>query len=1073
MLFRYCGLLWAVLALPALADGWRDVSLGGLDFQVPADWVFFYEQDSQAGGFSPDAQAFAEGVGVGFVIAPGPLVNQLPGASVLPGPVTELPGLDAVEVVTATPLEPGVTTRVFDLELPYAAPGVMLVTPTAQEAVYRPVFNRILASVTPHPGPMPPVPDPSGTWYQNGDADLWLEINPREIGIAFDVTAPGLAVELTRLDSTTLQVMSDGTLVTGTIDAIGQEVRWGNGGRWLRQPGAASAGLADGEPMSPAGVSVPLELGQVSAWVPALWPQAQQVDSMGRPFVTATAPDGEAMAHLVIIPGTASARMWQGLADAVTAGTTATDVSPEAPWTWARDAEGMIDLPAGEHPARAQLRAGRVGDGMAVLLVIWATDGNALTMDDASMIAAQSNIGEPPSVAAPNAVLGSLPSPAAPPTAALPRDRDILFDGQSLDGWQIVGSFPQLANGLRIAVPQGNGFAKEGLWSTRPLLGFDPADQVLTLRLRLDPLATTDFVLTLDPMAMADEWGAHDLRLRWSVLAGGDSQAALFVRQRLVGLVDVPGPAPEVLDLRLDRAGHASLLLPGGRVLEARTPVAPPEGWFLHVQTHAFEHGGPASLALTGLEVQRGGPRALAIAPFGSAKAGDLSLMDGTLGLVWAPLSIHGGDFARDARLDADGLSIVVPPNLGDAMTGLYTPDPVLWLEEFRDDAETTLTWTLDPARTSGFVLALSGLGAGDYPGYPPSPSLQFSFSPTESGGRAALVMNNDYPGEAWSATGPSAAPKTVVFRLTPGQVTIEAEGFDPVSLPWSMATGGNGLRLYAFATAPTDAPKTLALTSLILSHRAASQPAVAEGPAAGVAPLPMAALFKGNASPLWEPISYAGGSFDAFASYDAKGLRIDVPAGNSWGVTGLQSVDPILTLDARNSRTPARIEVDIDPATNPNFVLALTTSRVPDLWPDHLAWISLMPQPGRDSWALTLHQSIYSQWTREVSGEWMRAWDGRLIVETAPGWLSVRLPGGPVVRGIVPVAEGVPIYASLLAHAPAEGLPASLILRALRVGLSTPPGMSAADRWALLPDTDFNADDFLNDIAADLETAQ
>lgn len=139
-------------------------------------------------------------------------------------------------------------------------------------------------------------------------------------------------------------------------------------------------------------------------------------------------------------------------------------------------------------------------------------------------------------------------------------------------------------------------------------------------------------------------------------------------------------------------------------------------------------------------------------------------------------------------------------------------------------------------------------------------------------------------------------------------------------------------------------------------------------------------------------------------------------------------------------------------------------------MWLDHIGWVLIVPLLGRDAWALTLHALVYSQWTREISGDWMRGWVGRLVLETAPGWLSLCLADGPKLCGDVLMTEGTLVYAVLLASVPAEGLAGQAHLPALRVGMTTPPGLSAADRWALLPDADFSADGFLNDIATDLE---
>lgn len=147
--------------------------------------------------------------------------------------------------------------------------------------------------------------------------------------------------------------------------------------------------------------------------------------------------------------------------------------------------------------------------------------------------------------------------------------------------------------------------------------------------------------------------------------------------------------------------------------------------------------------------------------------------------------------------------------------------------------------------------------------------------------------------------------PDQLTFRIAPGRLTVEAQGFDPVTLPWSLARDGSGFHLYAYTLGGDDLAKMMRLTSVNLSRRPALTPAVANDPAPGVAPLPMATLCDATPSPLWEPIGYAGGNFEAFAAYSGQGLKINLPAGNSWAATGLLSAAPILTLDPAATAVP------------------------------------------------------------------------------------------------------------------------------------------------------------------------
>lgn len=1048
-----CWFSWA-----ALAEDWRRVGLGALSFDVPETWQFFYDDDAAAGGYAADAATFGL-TGIGVAVGPGPLAAKLPNATILTELPVEMQGLAATEIVPATPLQPGFAARVFDVDTPYGSFALILVAPEAEAAAQAALFSRIMASVQVLPGPADPVPDLSGAWYLDGSVNRPLTLTPQAMGASYLLSGDGVEATVTRRDPLTLQIVLDDWVTVGVLSSDSRQVMWDDGMVWTR-----NAGPIAGDPMGLVGVSVPMALGPVEVWVPALWPQSLESDALGRPYASATGPEGEAVARLVILPGAGDEAMFDALVNEAIPGLGGVAVEPEAPWAFAHDASGPMDLPGGNRASQVRLRAVPVAGGMAVLLVIWAEDGLRLTQDEASQIIYGATLGDT-----------TVADTAAPDGT--------LFSGAMTPDWQPVASaggdfdrFATVAGGaLRVDVPGAAGWGKTGIWSTRPLITFDGPRDTVALRLRLVSDQTTNFALSLDPRADVEEWNVHDLRLHWTTSADGStSHAALFVRQQQVATVDLPGPVPDILELRLDPAGTARLLLPDGQSLEAQLPLPlPTEGFFLHIVSHSAEAEGPARLALTEVTLTHGAPAAASISPYPQLPEEQV-LFDTSRGRIWAPLVLAGGDYARDAQIDAAGLTVSVASALGWAAAGLYTPTPAVWLDDFRDDAAVTLDWTIDPARSEGFVLAMARPGAGNYPGEPPAPALIFVFlpDPVTGKGRAAVRLNNDVPGEAWSSEGPVTAPSRVRMVLRPGEVTVDAGGFAPVTLPWSQAVEGAGLHLYAYAAAHSaDVAHRLALTRVEVMRVAASVPRPDAGAAEGVAPLPMTRLFDGATGPNWEPAAAWGGNYDAFARIDVGRLSVNVPAGNRWGMTGLLSSEPVLRLDLRNAIAPARLDLTLDPKADPAFNLALSRSKTPDMWPDHVIWFTLSQVPGRDVWAMTLHCSPYQTWTREIDAAWIEAqWDGRVQIDVGLGWASIALPGGPILRGEVPSMDGDALYATVMTHAAGENLAARLDLLDLAAGMVTPPGLTAADRWTLVDDADFVPDDFLNDIAADLE---
>ena len=437
---------------------------------------------------------------------------------------------------------------------------------------------------------------------------------------------------------------------------------------------------------------------------------------------------------------------------------------------------------------------------------------------------------------------------------------------------------------------------------------------------------------------------------------------------------------------------------------------------------------------------------------------------DSTLGHVWVPHSALGGNFATQATLGPEGLRVTAPEGSHWAHTGILTPDPVIWLDRFHGDAETAVTFTLDPAETDGFGLTLTQIGPGGiYTNTPAHPSVTFLWAP----GAAEFHLNPHRQDAFDRLEAPGTAPGTVTFRLRPGEITLEAEGMEPLTRPWAVAADGAGLRIFAHSRAPqAGAPVRFGLRDIRLEQRPGPQKPAPE-PAEGVAPLPVETVFDGRENPAWKPIGVAGGDFTAFARYDDGALRIDVPEGNWWGKTGLLSVDPLVRLDRRVWTTPTRIELQLGTDRPQNFNFALSTKRLADMWHDHKAWISLHHVADSNRWSLSMRSSPYGSWSRAIDGDWMEEnWDGRVWIDIGSEWGAVELPGGPRIRGPLPVGNKQHLFAVVQAHSPADGEAAQLDLRRVTLGLVTPEGMTAADRWGLLDDTVFDAEAFLDDLA-------
>src|SRR5690606_4341868 len=128
-----------------------------------------------------------------------------------------------------------------------------------------------------------------------------------------------------------------------------------------------------------------------------------------------------------------------------------------------------------------------------------------------------------------------------------------------------------------------------------------------------------------------------------------------------------------------------------------------------------------------------------------------------------------------------DGALVVdVPSGNAWGKVGLLSNDPLVWLDDFRDDAEVRVTFTLDPARTTGFGLALTQTGWGGVGGNDPGPpSTRFYWIRATDGASATAELHIDphREGDFFKQSLSPVAPTEVTFVLRPGEVTIELDG--------------------------------------------------------------------------------------------------------------------------------------------------------------------------------------------------------------------------------------------------------------------------------------------------------
>ncbi len=832
----------------------------------------------------------------------------------------------------------------------------------------------------------------------------------------------------------------------------------------------------DDDPMSTAGVSVFRRFGPLDVAIPVTWTWTKQASPPHR-FVEAINPDGGALMQagvLEIPPHTAASAF-----DAYVAAAASTLLEGSGAFKrmngdslFPFQAEGrgqMLWGSAGLQETTLILRGAMTETGVALVLVAWTDALDPLGADDArSMLDSMT-------LASQTAMVADLPVPETQGDATeLPSTT--IFDGTLSPAWLPLsvagGDFAAFARPepgmLRVDVPAGNAWGKTGIRSVEPVIGTEVLPDGLVFR--FDPDGTDAFVIALADNPGDDDWSSHVLRLHWAPRAEGGATAAMFHRQRLVWRRDFPDiTGPEEITLMLDPSGAAAFVMPGGLRMETPLEPLPSEGYRVLVLTHPGDANLPARMALRGIE-RIADPAPFDAPPVWPSHPDEEILFDTSMGRAWMPVSLAGGDFARDATVGPQGLQVAIPPGFGWAAAGIQSAQPGIWLDQFSDGAEIVIEAEIDPDATGSFVFALSASGSAGYPyeAQIPNLSVQRHAATADAPARYEVHLNPHRDGDFWQAPAPAEPPSRLVIRLRPGEATVELPGAVPVVRAWPDLVEGQGLRIVAYPFQPAlDAGASLTLTRITLRRTLPDLSTVTTGPAPGVDPLPMEMKFEGTMTPAWEPVGLAGGDFGTFATPSEDGLQIEVPEGNGWGKTGLLSTAPLVTLDELSSRTPTRIDLELDPAVENTLNVALYWDKTPEMWPSHLAWYSLMPDLRRDVWLLGLHSGVAAEWVREVDGTWMRDhWNGHVFIDVAEGWTRISLDGGPSLRA--PVSFGAPQahYATIIAHAPREGEAARLVLQSVSVGRVTPPGMTAVDRWELIDDAQFDPEAYLNDLA-------
>ncbi len=665
------------------------------------------------------------------------------------------------------------------------------------------------------------------------------------------------------------------------------------------------------------------------------------------------------------------------------------------------------------------------------------------------------------------------PAPNATQPIATPAPQDgarALFWGD-MTPWEPLATgggdfkaFARLENGaLAVSVPEGRNLGKTGMRSKAPMVRFDRrtpsrADVVF----RFDPARTTSFVVAFGARSDPEEWNGHDARLAWTRAEdGGSATLTLWIRTVVVMSTKLAPQAPETLKVAIAPDGAISVETPEGTRIEGLIPQdAIDSGLYVYALAQAPVAHKPAGMVLRGVT--------LAMAPLATpAPQADggarIVLFDGALGARFATHQAHGGDFVKHARLGRDGLTVEAPKDSGWAKVGVRSPGALFFLDRWSEGASAELVFKFDPARTTGFVIALTAPGAPPG-GEPDAPALTLHWRRNANGAGARATMYLSPAREpAFDAQLLDPAPEEVRIVLSPDGARVIAEGWPDRSRPWDVLQEGQGLRVWTYAHPDQNGqPVRMALRSIALDLK----PGRADAPVARTEASPPVVLFNGGESPAWTPVGVAGGDFARFATWGANRLVVETPEKTSWAGAGLLSTQPVLDLDLRLARAIHRLIVQVDPKATSGFEVAAGPEKTAETSSTNRIRASLVDTGAH--YLLSLERSRALTWSRPVSRAFIERWDGRMSLDFGPNWTRVRLgEDGPAVRAPTGFEFFQKLHVSILSQRAREHETAKLALLGVASQWLAAPEAAAAGRWELIDNDAFDADAFLKELAA------
>ena len=502
--------------------------------------------------------------------------------------------------------------------------------------------------------------------------------------------------------------------------------------------------------------------------------------------------------------------------------------------------------------------------------------------------------------------------------------------------------------GMYINAPEGSSWAKSGVRSKEPYFVVPSnANESYSILFDIDSQKTNGFVVALSDYASTiDPWNATNVWINFNQSPNGAQ--ALFGMANLVNdkdtrksLNDIDNLAPAKMLVTIkgtsvcvntsygySLSGNYSWLKPGTKV-------------YLYIISSSIDGGGqPVKFGLKSVKGYKAGGcvSGTYTPPYNNlVYSEEFDSMNSTM---WSQLETAGGFFKEMAKFEGGAFNTACKKNNSWGKTGLKSKYYFLEVTKEMESLPYTILLDMDPGKTGGFVFAITTVNSSQDPWN--VENVWTSFIRHEYGVTSEFYMGNS--GDAKETrvsndTLPPNLPSKIAMTICPGKVKVVTSlGFSATG-NYAWLKPGTKLFFYIFNHPYSEnMPSSMSVKGVrIYRHQGAK--AEAWNPQMNLTRF-VEDFQSGNRDGMWQKIETAGGSFKNFAKFETGAFTVNVPAGNSWGKTGIKSEHFFLPVTETMSKYPTVIQFELDSARSKGFRLALTNNNssqdpwnVPCLW--------------------------------------------------------------------------------------------------------------------------------------------